>query len=210
MNKILAEIRIDNMFTPFIHISKSPEVYSREKKYEDKVSNLLLRPQGFICYQDFIAFDMLGDIESYWVKIAGAETLEIDPVIANAMKRPRDYFKGNAIVLPFQIVDGDRLYVFGDDDAVTFSFTLPVGHYQLLFQNRFFTREEIEASPNNDCQDLDYDDWDDFMELCMLTFIPTTEVTEPEILLYKGSLKSKEPPSPLILFDREMYQSSDD
>ena len=81
---------------------------------------------------------------------------------------------------------------------------MPVGHYKLLFQNRDFTREEIEASPNNDCQDLDYDDWDDQLELCLLTFTPTKEPIEPKILKYNGSLKSKESPKPLILFDRKL------
>lgn len=209
MNKILAEVRIDNILTPFIHISKSSKEYSRQKEYEEAF-DLLLSPQGFIWYQDFIAFNMLSDIKSYWVKIAVGETLEIDPIITDAIKRPRNSFDGNVIVLPFQVVEGDRLYVFGDDDALILSFTLPAGHYQLLFQNRFFTREEIEASPNNDCKDLEYDDWDDFLELCMLTFIPTQEVIEPKFLVYKGSKQSKTPPTPLILFDRKLYEDSND
>lgn len=202
MTKLLAEFRIDNISAPFIHISKSSsQTYSGRKEYENAVSNLLIGPQGFMCYRDFIAFDMLSDVEKYWVKIAVSETLDIDPIIAKA----KDSFEASAIVLPFEVVDGDRVYVFGDDDAVIFSFTLPVGHYQLLFQNRDFTREEIETSPHLDCKHGNYDDSDDISELCMLTFIPTYEAIEPEILVYKGSLESKEPPTPLIIFDREMY-----
>ena len=45
------------------------------------------------------------------------------------------------------------------------------------------TEEEIEASPNNDCQDLEYDDCDYINELCLLTFIPTNKVIEPKILV---------------------------
>lgn len=201
MNKILAEVRIDNVSTPFLHISKSSEVYSRKKGYENEVSNLLMGPQGFIWYPDFIAFDMLSDIESYWVRVAVCETLEIDPIITEA----KDSFEASAIVLPFQVVDGDRLYLFGDDDAVVFSFTLPVGHYQLLFQNRNFTREEVEALPNFDYEDLDRDD----IELCVLNFIPAQKAIEPEILVYKGSIETKEPPTSLMLFDQQMYHSRD-
>ncbi len=200
MNKILAEIKIDNVSTPFLHISKSSEVYRRKKGYESEVSNLLMGPQGFIWYPDFIAFDMLSDIESYWVKIAVSETLEIDPIIAKA----KDSFEASAIVLPFEIANGDRVYIFGDDDAVIFSFTLPVGHYQLLFQNRDFTTEEIEASPHFNCKNRVRDRCNDIPELCMLNFIPTPEAIEPEILIYKGSLETKEPPNPLIIFERDM------
>lgn len=206
MTKLLAEFRIDNVSAPFIHISKSSsQSYSKKKEYQNEASNLLIGPQGFMWYRDFIAFDMLSDIERYWVKIAVCETLEIDPIIAKA----KDSFEASAIVLPFEVVDEDRVYVFGDDDAVIFSFTLPVGHYQLLFQNRDFTKEEIESSPHFDCKDGNYDDCDDISELCTLTFIPTDEVIKPEILVYKGSLESKEAPTPLILFDQEMYQAND-
>lgn len=52
-----------------------------------------------------------------------------------------------------------RLYLFGGDDELILSFTLPIGHYQLLFENRFFTREKIEAEPIFDCEDIDYDDY---------------------------------------------------
>lgn len=210
MNKVLAEIRITNICTPFIHISKSPLMYEyiKQKKYEALGFDLLLR-QGFIWYQDFIEFNMLSDFLSYWIKIAVAETLEIEPVIADAFSKPRNFFGGNdVILLPFQVVDKERIYVFGDyDDDLNLSFTLPVGNYKLLFQNRHFTREEIEASPNNDCQDLDYDDWDEDMELCLLTFIPTKEVVEPEILVGKSWIKKEKSANPLILFNEKLYQS---
>ena len=60
----------------------------------------------------------------------------------------------------------------------------------------------------SDLNKLDYDDCDYIPELCQLTFIPTKEVVKPEILVYKGSLKSKEPPSPLVLFDQKLNNSN--
>ena len=213
MKKVLAEIRIENIGTSFIHISKSPQMYEyiKQNKYEDRGFNLLLR-QGFVWYQDFIEFSMLSDFQSYWIKIAVAETLEIDSVIADAIKRPGNSFAGNdIIVLPFKIEDKDKVYVFGDyEEDLNLSFTLPAGNYKLLFQNRDFTPEEIEASPNNDCQDLDYDDWDENMELCLLTFIPTEEVVEPEILVYRSSTRKVKSANPLILFNEKLYEDYDE
>lgn len=213
MNKVIAEIRIENIYNSFIHISKSSQTheydYIKQQEPQKQEFNQLLK-QGFIWYPDFIVFDTIGDLERYWVKIAVSETLEIDSVVAEN-KNSRGANRASAIVLPFQVEEQDRVYVFGDyEDDTILSFTLSAGHYQLLIQNRNFTREEIEASPNNDCKDLDYDDWDEDLELCLLTFIPTEEVVKPEILVYEGSFKSKEPSSPLILFDRKMYQSSND
>ena len=201
MNKILAEIRIDNIFTSNIFISKLPREQIRKQSFDNDMSDTMFR-QRFAWYQDFIAFYMLRDYQSYWVKIAISESLELDYFIANAKKLRRD-IPANVILLPFQTAESEKVYVFGDDDiTASFSFTLPTGHYQLLFQNREFTREEIEASPNNDCQDLDYDDWDDEVELCLLTFIPTEKVIKPIILNQSSTRKEKS--SPLVLFDRKL------
>ena len=206
MNEVQAEFRIDNLFVSFIHVCKLPIEYKFGKigrlvQAED-YSKLLL-DQGFVWYQDFIAFYMLSDYRSYWIKTAVTESLEIDSVIANARGG-----RASAIVLPFQISDRERVCVFGDDDTTaSFSFTLPAGHYQLLFQNRHFTPDEVEAEPNFDCDD--YSDWDEEIELCLLSFIPATEPTEPKIITYKSRLGSKDFSTPLTLFDRKLYQSDD-
>ena len=206
MNEVLAEFGIYNQYVSFIHVYKLPiehefSMVRRAGKTEDYSS--LLLDQGFVWYQDFMAFDTLSDYRSYWIKIAVAEILELDSIIANA-KGPG----ASAIVLPFQITDRERVCVFGDDDTTaSFSFTLPAGHYQLLFQNRHFTPDEAEAEPNFDCDD--YGDWEDPLELCLLTFIPIIEPTEPKIFTYKSRLGTKDY-SPLpTLFERKLYQSDD-
>ena len=212
MNKVIAEIRIDDMFVPFIHISKLPRGYksSQIRLGESEDYSILLLDQGFVWYQDFIAFDMLRDYLSYWIKIAIKDRLEIDLVIAN-VKDSRMNYEANVILLPFQITDEERVCVFGDDNCTdTFSFTLPAGHYQLLFENREFTTEEVEAEPNFECVDMDYDDWEDYMELCLLTFIPTIEPIEPKIFAYKSQLGTEDFSTPLILYDRKLYQDSDE
>ncbi len=171
-----------------------------------KTTQTLLLDQGFVWYQDFIAFNMLRDYLSYWIKIAIKEGLELDSVIANG-----ESGQASVMLLPFQITSEERVCVFGDDRcSATFSFTLPVGHYQLLFQNREFTREEIEAEPNFECEDMDYDDWDDQMELCLLTFIPTKEPIEAKIFTNKSPLGTEDFSTPLIIHERKMYQDSDD
>ena len=203
MNQVIAEIRLYNIFTPTINISKSFETHNYSKHYRNVGFERLLK-QGFIWYQDFISFHMLSDYREYWVKIAVKKRLKIDSVIANTNK------DNSVIILPFQVLKTDRIYVFADyGKGVIFSFTLPLGHYQLLFQNRFFTREEIEAEPNFNCEDLDYDDWDEEIELCLLTFIPIETAIQPKILAYKSSLGSKNLPTSLILYDRKMYQNGE-
>lgn len=213
MNEVLAEIKLSNLYTDSIYISKSFDVYRREGDMPDEVAeNLLFEPksQGFVWYPDFIAFDMLGEERNYWVKLTVAEALEIDSTLTENMESQYVYSKESVIVLPFEVVKGDRLYLFGGDDDLVLSFTLSIGHYQLLFQNRLFTREEIEASPNNDCQDLDYDygECDYIPELCQLTFIPTDKVIEPKILVDKNSTAKTKSPSPLILFDHKLNNSN--
>ena len=204
MNEVIAQMHLSNSSTDSIYISKSFDVYRKEGEISDEAERLLFgsKSQGFVWYPDFIAFDMLGEERNYWVKLAINETLSVNQTLIENEQ--------SVIVLPFQANKGDRLYLFGEEDDLVLSFTLPVGHYKLLFQNRLFTREEIEASSNNNCQDLDYDydECDYIPELCQLTFIPTQEVVEPEILVYKGSLKSKEPPSPLVLFDQKLNNSN--
>jgi len=204
MNEVIAEIRLYNIFTPTINISKSLERENYSKHYHNVGFHQLLK-QGFIWYQDFITFDMLSDYREYWVKIAIKDRLEIDSVITN------NNSNNSVIILPFQVLKGERIYVFADyGEGVILSFTLPVGHYQLLFQNRFFTREEIEAEPNFNCEDFDYDDWDEEIELCLLTFIPTEAAIEPKVLAYKNGLGSKNLPTSLILYDQKMHQTSED
>ncbi|MGB6296504.1 MAG: pentapeptide repeat-containing protein [Rivularia sp. (in: cyanobacteria)] len=212
MNEVIAEVRISNIYVPFLNISKYPQKEIRQKLFNDEMGHQLLGsrdtiPQGFAWYRDFISFDMLTDYQTFWVKIAVSETLEIDSVIAQDMKSGN--LRANVIILPFQVAEDDRLYIFGDyDEDVSLSFTLPAGNYQLLFQNRDFTREEIEASPNFDCEDMDYDDCDTSIELCKLTFIPTEEVIKPQIIVYKGCIKSKTPPNPLTIFNRNLHPSN--
>lgn len=208
MNKVIAKIEIYNISTSTIYVSRLPIGYksSQIRVCEPDEDTDPLLEQGFIWYQDFIAFDMLTDYLSYWIKIAVKDRLEIDPVIANG-----ESGQASIILLPFQITNEERVWVFGDDEvSATFSFILPAGHYQLLFENREFTREEIEAEPNFECEDMDYDDWKDKLEFCLLTFIPTNKIIEPEILVYKGAIGREEPPTPLILYERKLYPNSND
>ncbi len=209
MNEVIAEIRINNVSTSIIHVSKLPIGYksSQVRVSEPEEYSELVLDQGFAWYQDFIAFDMFSDYLSYWIKIEIKDRLEIDPVIANDKELRRDGL-ASVILLPFQITSEEQVCVFGDDDvSVTFSFTLPAGHYQLLFQNRDFTREEVEAEPNFDCEDYDY--WEDEIELCLLTFIPTQEPIEPKIFIDRGWAGTKDS-TPLILYDQKLYPNTDD
>ncbi len=207
MNEVIAEIRLDNIYNSFIYISKSLEKHNSDSHYRDEGTKLQMN-QGFAWYQDFVSFYMLSDYQSYWVKIAVAESLEIDPVIAVQTKNftEKQNHNTSVILLPFEVTGEERIHVFADaTDGAIFSFPLYTGHYQLLFQNRFFTREEIEAEPNFNCEDADYDDWDDEMELCLLTFIPTEVPIEPKIL----ASRRRNAPTDVVLYDRKLHPNGD-
>ncbi|MGF1488935.1 MAG: hypothetical protein ACFBSE_17765 [Prochloraceae cyanobacterium] len=210
MNEVIAEFRLYNIFTSDINISKSTEARNYYQAHSLDKSFNVRDKQGFVWYQDFVSFYTLSDYRAYWIKIAVKDRLEIDPIIANA-KELRRIDATTAILLPFQAKSEQRIYVFGDDPgSVIFSFHLPTGHHQLLFQNRLFTKEEIQVKFNVDCQDLGYREWEDPLEFCLLTFIPTIEPIEPKILAYKNSFGTKEFSQPLILYDRKLYQNNDD
>ncbi|MGF1488936.1 MAG: hypothetical protein ACFBSE_17770 [Prochloraceae cyanobacterium] len=210
MNEVIAEIKIENIYTPVINTSKSTETrnYYNHHFNDDEVN--LRFDQGFVWYQDFVSFCMLTDYRGYWIKIAVKDNLELDPVIVN----PRKFEAvgtASVMILPFQVKSKERIEVFGDHEgSVILSFILRPGHYQLLFQNRYFTREEIEAEPNFDCENLECDDWKEPLEFCLLTFIPTIEPIEPKIFTYKSPLGTKEFSQPLILYDKKLYQNNED
>ena len=152
---------------------------------------------------------MLSDDIEFWVKLSVDETLKIDPILWKMVKSNRTYRTERALVLPFQVFPEDRMHIFGGEDDLVFSFTLPPGHYQLLFQDRFFTRKEIEASPNNDCEDIEYDlsKCDYIDDFCQITFIPIEDKIEPKFIIYEGSMEAKKFP-PIVIHERKISEQS--
>lgn len=84
-----------------------------------------------MCHPDYAAFSTLG-ANPCDVQVRMAEELNIEP---NSTR---------AIVVPYYVPDGTGLYL-SDDDPVTL-LNVTGGHYQLLYQTRRLTNEEISAS----------------------------------------------------------------
>jgi hypothetical protein len=145
--------------------------------------------QKFIWYTDFVAFSTRGDNRDYSIKIYLSDELTVHP----DMER--------AILLPFKVPLEGTLLVSGSYGD-TSPFQLPAGDYKLLFETRFLTDKEMAVSNR-------YSDWlkelrkdelgfgkEQKPELCLFTFIPTTEEVVPEII------KGFEPRQKLVLYDQ--------
>jgi hypothetical protein len=135
----------------------------------------LLIAQGFIWYSDFVAFAGIGQLFSYWLKVYLANSLSLRPDVHRA------------ILVPFTVPECGKLLAGSYMDLPP-SFQIAPGEYKLLFETRFLTEEEIRSSKRYDffLEDLNNPDIgvmeEDRPEMCFLTFIPTTEPVEPQII----------------------------
>jgi hypothetical protein len=135
----------------------------------------LLIAQGFVWYSDFVAFAGIGHLYAYWLKVYLADSLKFRPNIARA------------ILVPFTVPEGGQLFAGSHMDLPP-SFQIAPGEYKLLFETRFLTDEEIRSSKRYEffLEDLDNPDMgvmeEDRPEMCFLTFIPTADPVEPQII----------------------------
>ena len=145
--------------------------------------------QGFVWHPNFIGFEIRNQIGDCKVKIYVSDLLELEPDTERA------------IVVPCCVSDKNYFYLSDEESEVRID--LKFGQYQLLYQNRYLTDSEIESLEEFEYLDLEIIDNDTRPELCLLTFIPTTEVIEPQILRREPGFN---PPSELIMFDEPMPQ----
>ena len=224
MDEVLAELRLSSVSPRSVYISHSfdpyrkkgdvifdfDDVYSKKNKMSDgDIKDLLLGKQEFVWYQDFMAFRVFSYEPVFWAKLATNEIIEIDSVLQKFANYEDVDSDVRVLILPFQIFANNRIYLHGGEEDSFLSFTLSAGHYKVLFQQRRFTTREIEASPNNDYEDLDLDgDLGEYIDhFCQITFIPTEDKIEPEFLIYKAS-KDKEKIPSLVLHDRKIGEQS--
>ncbi|MBE9062943.1 competence protein ComJ [cf. Phormidesmis sp. LEGE 11477] len=135
----------------------------------------LLGKQGFVWYEDFVAFRNIGDSRSYSVKIYLSEELSLQEDIKRS------------ILLPYTVQPPGELLVTGSYGECH-SFQITPGKYQLLFESRFMTDQEIAASieynrrlsevggPNPEFGE------EARPQLFIFTFIPTTDEVEAKII----------------------------
>ena len=157
----------------------------------------LLSTQGFIWYEDFVAFNSIGDRRSYFVKIYLAGELSFQEDIKRS------------ILLPYTVQPPGELLVTGSYGMMCHPFQIPPGKYQLLFEVRYFTDQEIEASakyrklmnevrgPNGELRE------EVRPQLCLFTFIPTTDEVKAEIVhpTYETLIRQRGGVLPSVGFD---------
>ena len=153
--------------------------------------------RGFFCYPNCVGFETLGSAGSCWVKIYVSSCLELE---VDAER---------AIVVPYFVSKQNYFYLSDDNPGKRID--LDSEQYQLLYQSRYLKDEEIKSLGDTfnyffDPEFYDPDsDNDDFRpKLCILTFIPTTEEIEPQILRCEPGF---DPPSNLIVFKEPMQLS---
>ena len=161
------------------------------QNYSDRDINAYF-DQGFVWHPNFIGFKTRNNIGGCWVQAYVSESLSLEPDTERA------------IVVPYRVSDENYFYL--SDDNLGEHVDLKSGQYQLLYQNRRLSNDEIESLGD----EFDYFDPEDGInpessrpELCLLTFIPTTEVIKPQILRSEPGFN---PPSELIVFDEPMPQ----
>ncbi|MGD1940759.1 MAG: competence protein ComJ [Leptolyngbyaceae cyanobacterium] len=132
--------------------------------------------QGFAWYRDAVIYDL--DQENCWVEIY--QTQRLEEVSSNVSR---------AILLPFSVPEAGHLFMMEYSDILSFEI-LP-GQYQLLFERRQLTENELFSiekyaafayQPQGDSTSRQFPR--ESPEHCKLTFVPTQEPVEPKLLKF--------------------------
>lgn len=187
MAQLIKELEMSAGEVGFISVSKPPIAYPALSTLSNEEFSLGF-DQGFIWHPEFISFQLL-HVVSCDVKLFFSHKVNVEEDSVRA------------IIVPL-FVPGQGVLNISDDDPCD-SIEIESGYYRLLYQVRRLTDAEIVSSERykerlDDILYLIEDDDRERPELCMLTFIPTTNVTKPKILKRDEDLS---PPSKLVLLD---------
>ena len=131
-----------------------------------------LYSQGFAWYSNCVIFDLA--YGNAWLTVYHSRQLEdIQPETTRA------------IVVPFTVPEDG--YINVNDDLYVSRLDIPAGKYQLLFELRQLTEDEIFTTEKYfNFRRLEQEDGEiiELPELCTLTFIPTAERVEPKLLRF--------------------------
>ena len=186
MARLITESKINCGDVRSLNIS-TPPLASQNYNRED--TNTYCN-QGFVWHPNFVGFETRGEIGGGWVRVYVSNNLELEAEIERA------------IVVPYFVSSENYFYLSDDDSGQCVE--LESSQYQLLYQNRYLRNDEIEILGEFEDEFEPEEDPDSFRpELCLLTFIPTTEEIEPQILRHEPGFN---PPSELIMFSEPMPQ----
>jgi hypothetical protein len=168
MAKLMMALRTGGSRNASINISR-PSEYVREVIGEVFATGIA---QKFIWYPDFIIFFPLGRSGNHWTEIYASDTLELQPETVRAIAVP---FTTKSEFEPIIVCDAGggypTLYISGK------------GNYQLLFETRYLTVDEASKLHGFDEYTSEIsNNLQSAAELIRLTFVPTAELLEPQIL----------------------------
>ena len=126
---------------------------------------------GFLLRENSVTFRSHGGTTqgTYWIKILTADEI----VVSEGMKQ--------ALTVPFHVPSDGRLYVLGDDERIPFY--LGPGHYNILFERRYMTEEEVAKVTDYAEIYLPMESQDSCPELYQFTFLPSDGTSQPERIL---------------------------
>lgn len=129
--------------------------------------------QKFIWYPELVLFFPPGRLGSYWTEIYLSDTLELQPDTLRAIVVPYTTRSASAPLLVSNKLDGEAILYLDRE-----------GHYQLLFEARYLTITEASKLVGFDwyTSEVSEDLQISAPELIRLTFIPTVDFPEPQIL----------------------------
>ena len=128
--------------------------------------------QGFAWYPNCVTFHLSHGYS--WLMVYYSKNLEdMQPETTRA------------IVVPFTVPEDGYIEIIGNFDETRLD--IPAGQYQLLFELRQLTQDEIFTTEKySNFRRLEQEDGEiiELPELCTLTFIPTAERVEPKLLRF--------------------------
>lgn len=165
MSKLFMSLDIGSTLARTISVSHPPEQLAT---YTPEAWDIGCA-QGFIWYPHYVLFFPPGDLGSYWVEIYISDTLELQPETIRA------------IAVPFTVPKANKIFISGSDDLGT-PVSIGQGNYQLLFETRYMTVDDVSWLPGFDwfTDESDEDPPDLAPELIRFTIIPTDELPEPK------------------------------
>lgn len=183
MAKLIKELTVSCSLTRSIRIVSSPSVEIRH----DKDALKILFDQGFLLYRNLVTFSNMSDLGIYWVRILTSDELRVDVNIRKA------------IVLPYEVRKSGNLFLYCETLNYYEPFSIEKGKYNLLYETRFLTEDEVASIPEYAEDFLPADNYTEFPELIQFTFVPTKRLPKPKYLIGRRT----NPDSELVIFNEE-------
>ena len=167
MAQLVAQFACSSIHSRTIYLAKakSIETIDSDEDWND------IHDNGFLLQEEFAAFRDIasGSQGTYWIKVLSSD----ETVVSEGMLQ--------ALVVPFYVPSDGSLYIRGDRDYIPIS--IEPGHYNILFELRYMTEEEIARVPEYAEIYLPIEFEEIRPQLYQFTFIPSDGKSLPKRLL---------------------------